>query len=135
MDRCVVVIDDNPRELEETVTLLRKAGFNAEGFSRAKRALEYAGRVDVTVIVTEVLMPEMDGIEVLRFIQRELPHIGVVGVSGSPETLGSNYLSAMTALGAAAILSKPLDPVALVAAVNRICRKPHPHCAPGAAHE
>ena len=123
MDRYVVVIDHNPRELELTVALLRLAGLKVEGFASAKTALDFAGRSTTAAIVTEVFMPDMDGIEVLRFIQRELPRIGVIAVGGTPEGLGSNYLTAMNALGAAEILSKPVDPRTLVAAVTRVLRQ------------
>jgi CheY-like chemotaxis protein len=127
MDRCVVVIDDNSRNLARIVEVLREAGFNVMGFTKAKLALDYAERAHAAVVVTEVLMPDMDGIEVLRFIQRELPHIGVVAMSGNPETLDTNYLSAMAAFGAAETLAKPIERDTLVAAVTRVHRK---HCAP-----
>jgi DNA-binding NtrC family response regulator len=120
MDRVVVVIDHNARALDATVALLREAGLTVEGFTSARTALDFAARSDTAVVVTEVFMPEMDGIEVLRFIRRELPQIGVIAVGGSAEGSASNYLAAMNALGAAEILSKPVDPGALVAAVMRV---------------
>jgi DNA-binding NtrC family response regulator len=123
LNQFVVVIDGNPTELDLTVTVLRLAGFKVEGFPRAKAALEFARRTATAVIVTEVFIPEMDGIEVLRFIRRELPSIGVIGIGGSTDGLGTNYLAAMTALGATEIIPKPVDAGALVAAVTRVFQK------------
>jgi FixJ family two-component response regulator len=124
MDRFVVVIDHNARALEQSVALLRQAGLKVEGFASARVALDFAATSDTAVIVTEVFMPDMDGIEVLRFIRSGLPQIGVIAIGGSAEGSGSHYLSVMNALGAADILSKPVDPGALVAAVMRVLQKP-----------
>jgi CheY-like chemotaxis protein len=122
MDRFVVVIDHNARALEQSVALLRQAALKVEGFASARAALEFAAHWDTAIIVTEVFMPDMDGIEVLRFIRRELPQIGVIAIGGSAEGSASNYLTVMNALGAAEILSKPVDPGALAAAVMRVLR-------------
>jgi len=120
MNRPVVVIDDNTTHLDFVVTLLRRAGFTAEGFTRAKRALEYVRGSETAVIVTDLFMPDMDGIEVLRCVQQEIPHIGVIGISGSQWGAGNYYLSVLRSLGAAEIIAKPLDPAALIAAVERL---------------
>jgi CheY-like chemotaxis protein len=133
MTRTVIVIDDNSTHLEFVVTLLIRAGFSVEGFTSARRALQFAASANPAVVVTDVFMPDMDGIEVLRFIQRELPHVGVVAISGSQWNVGSHYLLAMSSLGAAEILPKPIDPDALVAAVTRLYRATEPLSACGAA--
>jgi DNA-binding NtrC family response regulator len=123
MIRPIVVIDDHPEHLEFIVTLLRRAGFSAQGFASAKRAVEFIARSNTAVVVTDVFMPDMDGFEVMQCIRRDYPGIAVIGIGGSRKTYGSSLLKAMGELGAAAIFEKPIDPVSLIAEVGCLLKQ------------
>jgi len=120
MNRSIVVIDDNTGYLEFVTTLLSRAGFEAHPFNCAKKAMKFVQQTEVALVITDVFMPDMDGIEVLRMLQRVAPQVSVIGISGLQASFGYSYLEALRALGASAILQKPCDPQALLAEIKRL---------------
>ena len=60
-------------------------------------------------VVTDLLMPERDGIETIIEIRRQAPDIPIVAISGGFNTMSSIYLKTAEQLGADAVLSKPFS--------------------------
>jgi DNA-binding NtrC family response regulator len=110
----IVVIDDHVEHLHFLEALLRRAGYDAVGFDRATDALRYIEQEQTQIVITDLLMPDMDGIEVLRRLSRRQPPPAVIGVSGSKSYDTTFLLHAMSSLGARAVFSKPIDPAALL---------------------
>ncbi len=118
----IVVIDDDADYLAFLTALLLRAGYTCRGFGRAQAALEYIRANSVAVVVTDIFMPETDGIEVLGAIRRESPATAVIALSGSDQQYRRIYLNLMQVLGALCELTKPIDPEGLLAAVERCLR-------------
>lgn len=114
----IVVIDDDPLHLAYVTTLLRRAGVRVEGFDRAKPALHRLAQGDATHVVTDLLMPEADGIEVARVIRRDFPDVELVGISGCNPALRRSVSSLLNAMGIRDLLPKPIEPEALFAALS-----------------
>jgi len=77
-----LLVDDEEEFLETLVKRLRKRKVNAEGAGNGEEALMILGRNPVDVVVLDVRMPGMDGIEVLREIKKSYPLIEVVMLTG-----------------------------------------------------
>ena len=110
----VLVLDDDEDFRSYLVTLLKRAGHEAIGLpdgSHLKNALE-SGVVDV--IVTDLYMPNVDGIETAEFVTRHAPTIPLIGISGSAIGARDPCVEAMKLFGARAVLAKPLDPAAFL---------------------
>jgi DNA-binding NtrC family response regulator len=120
MRKPIVVIDDHPEHLMFLTLLLRRAGHEVQGFSCARRAFEGIAALRPAVVVTDVFMPDMDGIEVVRLLRNIHPGIAVVGIGGLGRELGPNYLGAMEALGAAATFKKPINEQLFLAEIERL---------------
>jgi DNA-binding response OmpR family regulator len=75
-------VDDELDFLETIVKRLERRGFNAFGVSSGKAALEYLETNDVDVIVLDVRMPGMDGIEVLKEVVTKWPLVQVILLTG-----------------------------------------------------
>lgn len=118
----IVVIDDHPEHLELVETMLVRAGYEAVGFGKAAAALSYIEQRPASLIITDIYMPDMDGIELLRCLGRLFPAVPVIAISGSDRTRDGFLLKAMQAFGAHAIFTKPLDEAALLATVARLVR-------------
>ena len=111
----IVLIDDDCDNLAYLVALLSRRGIRCVAFWRSREALEYIRSYPVSLVVTDIFMPEVDGVQLISAIKRCRPAAAVIAVSG----YNQSYLRCMKALGATAGISKPIDPAILVAAVDR----------------
>jgi CheY-like chemotaxis protein len=118
--RRVLLADDDPLLLEIAGEYLRQAGYAVTTAADGRAALRLAdgGRFDL--IVTDIVMPELDGIELVQALKRSCPHIPVIAISAGIGGANSDLLlRAAQAVGAVAVLEKPLkreDFIAQVAA-------------------
>jgi len=69
-------------------------------------------------VLTDVLMPDMDGTELLLALRRSHPEVPVVAMSGGGRISAVNYLDTMNALGAAAVPPKPFTEGELLAVIQ-----------------
>ena len=116
MDRSkVLIVDDEKDFLEAIVARFRLRGFAAQGASDGQAALDNLGMEPPEVVVLDLKMPGLDGLEVLRCIKRDHPKVEVVILTGhgSPEA-GMEGVS----LGAFAYLVKPVKISELVEKVE-----------------
>ncbi len=102
----VLLVDDEAEFLETLVKRLRKRKLNAMGAKSGEEALEVLRAQPVDVVVLDVKMPGMDGIETLREIKRHSPLVEVIMLTGH-----ANMEVAITGmeLGAFDYLMKPMD--------------------------
>jgi EAL domain-containing protein (putative c-di-GMP-specific phosphodiesterase class I) len=118
----VLVVDDEPEPCRAAARVLRQAGYLvvvAQDGEEASRAVE-TGRVDV--VVSDITMPRMDGIALLRYVHTRQPDVPVILITGCPAVE-----TAVQALdhGAYKYLVKPVSPADLEAAVDRAMHLRH----------
>lgn len=111
----IVVIDDDCDSLAYLTTLLSRRGIRCVAFWRSQEALDYIRAHPVAVVVTDIFMPEVDGVQLISAIKDCRPEAAVIALSG----YNQSYLRCMKVLGAIAAISKPVDPATLVAAIDR----------------
>lgn len=111
----IVVIDDDCDSLAYLTTLLSRRGIRCVAFWRSQEALDYIRAHPVNVVVTDIFMPEVDGVQLISAIKDCRPEAAVIALSG----YNQSYLRCMKVLGAIAAISKPVDPAILVAAIDR----------------
>ena len=123
----VLVIDDDPTIRSLVVGLLEANGhrFVQAVDGRAGIALFAEGGFDL--VVTDIVMPEQEGIETIAAIRRVNRAVPILAISGSA-TIGGmgDYLRAAAALDASATLKKPFAPEAFVATIERLFGGPAP---------
>ncbi|HVS64318.1 MAG TPA: sigma-54 dependent transcriptional regulator [Thermoanaerobaculia bacterium] len=112
----LVLIDDEPRMVETMAMVLRRQGWEVEGFTVASEALEHLAREPCDLLVTDLRMPGHDGLEVLRRSKAAAPEVPVVLVTAHA-TVGT-AIEAMRR-GAFDYLTKPFDNEDLIATVRR----------------
>lgn len=112
----MLLVDDEQAFVEILAQRLNKRGFNAAFAFSGREALDFlrsnAGEEGVEVVILDIRMPEMDGIETLKAIKKEWPLVEVVMLTGYG-SVGS-AIDAMK-LGAFDYLTKPCDLDELVA--------------------
>ncbi len=117
-EELILVADDNP-EMRQAIeeTILNPAGYTVRSVGDGMSALSLAHELEPDVIITDHLMPSLTGVELIRRLHTEKPHIPVILITGE----GSEDL-AIEALrsGASDYITKPFKAEQLLAAVGRV---------------
>ena len=114
--RRVLVIDDEPAVLRVLALLLERNGFAVESASNARDGLTLLAEKGFDVILSDIIMPELSGLDFLRELRQHDLDIPVILM-----TAGATLDSALDAIeyGAQQYLLKPVEPEALVLSVGR----------------
>ncbi len=103
--RRILVVDDEADVRVLLERALRRAGHEVAVAADGLEALKSYRAHPADVVIADLFMPVMDGIETIRELRREFPEAKVIGMSGN--AAGSNLLSAARQLGSVASLEKP----------------------------
>jgi len=111
----ILVIEDN-LDLRDYLRLaLETQGYQVLTARNGEEALGYLNGHPVDVVLTDIFMPEMDGIETIAALRKLFPDIRVIALSGRP---GVDYLAVARELGVTRTLRKPFDIEELLAALG-----------------
>jgi len=114
----VLLADDDPLLREIAGEYLRQVGFRVTTAEDGKEALEEVGTWRFDLIITDMVMPNLDGIELIRALKVAAPDTPVMAISSG--IAGQNaelILRAATAVGASSLLVKPLKRASFLRAV------------------
>lgn len=111
----VYVLDDEPEMVKALSRLLRAQRFEVRSFTSVRTFLEASRTGEVACLVLDVAMPELDGLELQKRLNRDGMFIPIVFLTGRGDIPMS--VQAIKA-GATDFLTKPVDEVALIRAVN-----------------
>jgi CheY-like chemotaxis protein len=115
----ILIIDDEPGVLGVLRRILEGAGHSVAEAPNGEVALqEFEGR-PADLVITDIFMPEMDGIEFLVHLRTTFPEAKVLAMSGGGLLPRDQALSDASLLGADQILQKPFSREELLAAVDR----------------
>jgi DNA-binding NtrC family response regulator len=120
----VLVVDDDDLLRETVVLALGRAHHAVHQAGDGLKALEILDRESVDVVVSDIVMPEVDGIGLILAMRKRHPRLRVVAMSGGGRTRNMDFLRMAGALGAHATLPKPFTPDQLLAAVNAALNAP-----------
>lgn len=111
-----IVVDDDPASLDATRQLLELSGFVTHAFTDARLALDRLGAACNAILITDIRMPTMSGLELLAQTRLRDEALPVILITGH-----GDVATAVSALkgGAWDFLTKPFDPDLLVAAARR----------------
>jgi DNA-binding response OmpR family regulator len=121
----VLITDDDGRLRQTLSDVLARAGHEVFTASTGRNALAVLGREAVDVIITDVYMPEMDGIELLLALRQTHTELPVVVISGGGTRGNVEVLDSLEMLGAACVLRKPFDFQHLLAVVDELTAGAH----------
>ncbi|MDP2274309.1 MAG: ATP-binding protein [Archangium sp.] len=105
----VLVVDDNPINLRVATSLVRKAGFEADGVSTGGEALSAAGAVAYVAVLMDCHMPEMDGFETTQKIRALPAPFGGVPIFALTASTSEEDLVACRRSGMNEVLAKPVS--------------------------
>ncbi len=117
----ILVIDDNGIVRNVLVQILESEGYQVLSAEDGKRGFALFCSEKPDLVVTDIIMPEKEGIETIRDIRGECPDAKIIAISGGGRSGNTDYLKIARQLGASDILGKPLDPDQFIAVVrNRL---------------
>jgi CheY-like chemotaxis protein len=130
--RCRVLIVDDEDDLRDLLKVaLELDGLDVETAANGAVALERLRQEHFDAVVTDLFMPNVDGIELMRDVKVAQPQIKVVAISGWGLTRSkTDYLGVARELGADHVLVKPFDPRTLSGILSNLCMS---KMGPGAA--
>lgn len=100
----ILVVDDEPDMAESCCFLLERAGYATQSVSSGEAALDLLARESFALVVSDVRMPRMSGLQLLEAIQQRDPDVEVLLITGYPEIQSA---VAAIKLGAFDYLTKP----------------------------
>ncbi|MDY6903066.1 MAG: response regulator [Thermodesulfobacteriota bacterium] len=106
----LLIVDDEPHIREMLTRHLIMAGYEVIADpANGEEALEILSKKRFEVVITDIMMPRMDGVELLRHIKKEYPMVQVIIITGYVNM--ENLLAAMRH-GASACIFKPIEDMA-----------------------
>ena len=119
MARILVIEDDNEvRDYLESV--LTRDGYEVEGASNGKDGVASFQRNPVDLVITDIIMPEKDGIETIMDLKRSNKDLKVIAISGGGRAEPENYLHSAKLIGANLTLRKPFTNEEMLRAVREL---------------
>jgi CheY-like chemotaxis protein len=119
----VLVIDDNEDFRKLALLWFDINRIPAEGVGSGRAALEVQRRSPAEVIVTDIYMPDLDGVETIKRLRAEFPEVKIIAVTGRSSLDADDALRDAAEAGAARTFRKPLKLDALVDAVRALMRE------------
>lgn len=109
----ILIADDNPDLRFVVKKLIERMNHEAITASNGLEALHSLERNRFDIVVTDIIMPDMNGIELITQICSKYPQMKVIAISG-------NDRASLGGLKVDCTLSKPFPPTELLAAINRL---------------
>ena len=116
----ILVIDDDPVVRGLLVEMLRRAGYDVDEAEDGRAGMRRFREQPAALVITDVLMPEQEGLETLIQLRHESPTVRVIAISGGGRVGPELYLNSARTLGAHAVLAKPFGREELLEAVTRV---------------
>jgi len=126
----ILIVDDEPDVRDALKRVLDLAGYSVRTAANAMDALAELERIPADVVITDIIMPKIDGVQVVEMICRAFPAVRMIAISGGgnfgitayqPRAITTTaYLAAAQNAGAHLVLTKPFEAVDLIQAVEKV---------------
>lgn len=115
----ILVVDDDAGVRQVLRGMLTPAGYRVEVATNGREAIERIRLEHFDLVITDLVMPEQEGIETIKILRRDFPNLKVIAISGA---FGGDYLRIAAFLGAHCTLAKPVKMETVIRAVEDTLR-------------
>ena len=119
MSRTILVIDDDEAVRYAIQRVARGEGFAVVLAANGEEGLGLLESVSPALVITDLIMPEKEGLETIRELRKRRPDLPIIAISGGGRLVGRDFLDLARKLGAQEALAKPFEPEQLVEAMQR----------------
>ena len=116
----ILVIDDDDQFRGMLRQTLEHAGYEVMDASNGKEGIRVFRENPADLVITDIIMPEKEGIETIRELKREFPDVKIIAISGGGRIGPVSYLKMAKGLGAQRTLTKPLEREELLRVVREL---------------
>ncbi|WP_135079579.1 response regulator [Terasakiella sp. SH-1] len=114
----VLVIDDEELARYTVREILEGFDHSIIEAKNGNEGIEQFHNNDIDLIITDIIMPEKEGVEMIIELKREDPNLKIIAISGGGRTRNLDFLQLANEFGADKVLSKPFSSADLISAVN-----------------
>ena len=114
----ILIVDDDAEVRSVIVQALKAAGHQVFSATNGKEAMRHLRAIQPDLIITDLFMPEQEGLETITELHKQFPDVAILAISGG-SVASSAMLSVALQLGAINSLEKPFDKETLLAAVEK----------------
>jgi two-component system chemotaxis response regulator CheY len=115
----ILLVDDDPMMRDAVERLLVQAGHSVVAVADGREALNRLQASPPDIVITDILMPRMDGIEAIHAIRKVNPTVKIIAMSGGGRARVMDFLPVATRAGADFTLQKPVRRAELLQCVAR----------------
>jgi CheY-like chemotaxis protein len=119
MARILLIDDDDALRTVLRLTLTH-FGHTVIEARNGREGLARFAQSGAELVITDIVMPDVEGIAVLMALRKMEPPVKIIAISGGGRVSATDYLRIATQLGAAKVLAKPFSHEVLIAAVNEV---------------
>ena len=116
----ILVIDDEESIRESLKEMFEREGYNVIIASDGKEGTELFNKHKVALVITDIVMPEKEGIETIIGLKKVSPDIKIIAISGGGRISAEDYLGTAKSLGVKYTFEKPFKHEKLIAAVHEL---------------
>ena len=120
----VLVVDDDPSIRALIRLFLEAAGYAVIEAADGRRGMRVLDETPVELVILDIFMPEMDGLEVLQALRERYRACKVMAISGGSAKVGMDLLGHATIFGADTVLEKPFTEATLLGKVAALIGPP-----------
>lgn len=120
----ILVIDDDKLMCLALAKILISAGYNVVQASDGEEGLKLYRTQDFDLVITDLIMPDKEGIQIIRELRKENSRIRIIAMSAGGRGGATDYLKWARLMGAKQCLSKPIKREDLLDAVQAVLALP-----------
>jgi CheY-like chemotaxis protein len=126
----ILVVDDEPDVRDAVKYVLDRAGYSVRTVESAMDAFAELARNPTDLVITDIIMPQINGVEAIESIRKAFPSVRIIAISGGgnfgvteyqPIAITTTaYLASAEKAGADLVLTKPFETVELIRSVEQV---------------
>jgi CheY-like chemotaxis protein len=118
----ILLVDDDAAFRKMLRLTLQRMGYSITEACDGKQAIAMYQAAPADVVLTDLIMPEKEGLETIAELRRFDPSIRIIAMSGGGRLNANDILTVARAMGACAVLAKPFSDEELIAALGTATR-------------
>ncbi len=116
----ILIIDDDKQMREMMRQAFDRAGYDVAEAGDGRAGVSSFKRQPADLVITDLIMPEKEGIETIRELRKEYPKLKIIAISGGGRVSPDSYLSVAKTFGADLTIPKPFDLKVILGAVKEL---------------
>jgi DNA-binding NtrC family response regulator len=120
----ILIVDDEPGIRELLCLMLEAAGHTVVTAEDGIQAPKILASQPIQVVITDLLMPERDGLEFITEVRKKFPEVKIIAMSGGGHIARDSYLRIAKNFGAHVLLEKPFSQSGVLGAIETVMKMP-----------